>query len=173
MKMRSQNSSPCWPVASSTLCHRYYFCLSPAISIRSILYNTHFIVGRYFRRSSWVSEGLANVGNIEMAQGTLEPAFYYNQKPNFTCWGWKGYKQEPGDVIICAFWVVPCFISDIFPSSIETEWKGRSVLDSRMPVPTCQDSVPEPRKASLINYGTLSTNPQVSFDLPRLLPAKY
>ena len=42
-----------------------------------------------------------------------------------------------------------------------------------MLIPTCQDSVPEPRKASLINYGSLSTNPQVSFDLPRLLPANY
>lgn len=121
-----------------------------------------------------MSEGLANVGSIEMAQGTWSQLFIIIKSQILQAEDGMATREEPGGVIISAFWLVPCFFSDIFPSCIQTEWKGRrSVLDPRMPIPTCQDSVSEPRKASLINCGTLSTNPQVFFDLSRLPPTNY
>lgn len=125
-------SSPCRPVSNTSLDHRHIPASPQPFLFGAAPYIRHFIIGRYVRSSSWVSEGTCKCRDHQDDPGNLDSAFHYYQKSNFVCWGWKYYGQETGGVIICPFWPVPCFLFDIFPSSIQTYWKGgKRVLDPR------------------------------------------
>lgn len=115
-----------------------------------------------------MSEGLANVGSIEMAQGTWSQLFIITK--SLILQAEDGMATRKSQEVLSSLLSGWCPASSLTFFLVAFKQIGK---EEGMPIPTCQDSVSEPRKASLINCGTLSTNPQVFFDLSGLPPTNH
>lgn len=78
-------SSPCRPVSNTSLDHRHIPASPQPFLFGAAPYIRHFIIGRYVRSSSWVSEGTCKCRDHQDDPGNLDSAFHYYQKSNFVC----------------------------------------------------------------------------------------
>lgn len=103
-------------------------------------------------------EGACKCREHQDGPGNSNPAFYYFQKPNFAGWGWKYYKSQGVLSSVLSGWYHASSLT-FFLVPFKHNGKAGAFWIHQCQYLHVRTLVFEPRKASLINCGTLSTNP--------------